>query len=462
MFSCAVLLLVLGLAEAQLLRPMDPPPGTPRHGPDQPPPARSEDGKPRPQFPHNHRHPRPYEPGSFFTTPGGAPAAPDAPHGQYALLLLALLLFAVGIVGNLAVMCVVCHNFYMQSAWNCVLASLALWDFVLLFFCLPVVVFSEISHRRVLGGLSCRIVPYIEVTSLGVTTFSLCALSIDRFHSATSVRPRTRPAESCQSILAKLAVIWVGSMVLAAPEVLLWQLNREVAPGTGTLVDACVQRPSAELPESLFSLVLTYHNARMWWSFGCFFCLPLLFTLSCQLLTRHVAQETRRAGRPSSSSTTYSSSSSCSSSSPKKKQQQQQQRHREQQMNRTILALALTYAACVLPENGCSMALSYAGVEVGAATQALLALSGHFLLFARAAATPVLLLCLSRPLGRAFADCCCCCCDECRPRTASSSCTSTSSSRSTAATDASSGKPQAVHIDSPKDDPSALAIGTPC
>ncbi|XP_015415364.1 PREDICTED: prosaposin receptor GPR37L1 [Myotis davidii] len=131
-------------------------------------------------------------------------------YGAYAILLLALVAFAVGIVGNLAVMCVVGHSYYLKSAWNAILASLALWDFLVLFFCLPVVIFNELSKQRLLGDASCRAVPFLEVSSLGVTTFSLCALGIDRFHAATSTLPKVRPVERCQSILAKLAVIWGG------------------------------------------------------------------------------------------------------------------------------------------------------------------------------------------------------------------------------------------------------------
>uniref|UniRef100_A0A671GB95 G protein-coupled receptor 37 like 1 n=1 Tax=Rhinolophus ferrumequinum TaxID=59479 RepID=A0A671GB95_RHIFE len=211
----------------------------------------------------------------------------EGSYGAYATLLLALVVFAVGIVGNLAVMCVVWHSYHLKSAWNSILASLALWDFLVLFFCLPVVIFNEITKQRLLGDISCRAVPFVEVSSLGVTTFSLCALSIDCFHVATSTLPKLRPIERCQSILAKLAVIWVGSMILSVPELLLWQLAREPGPSTGT-VDSCIMKPSASLPESLYSLVMTYQNARMWWFFGCYFCLPILFTVTCQLVTWRV------------------------------------------------------------------------------------------------------------------------------------------------------------------------------
>uniref|UniRef100_A0A673NAT8 Prosaposin receptor GPR37L1-like n=1 Tax=Sinocyclocheilus rhinocerous TaxID=307959 RepID=A0A673NAT8_9TELE len=403
-----------------------------------------------------HRTPRPHpDPDAFFTTPrafNGSlrvhnPLFPltEESYSAYAVMLLALIVFSVGIVGNLALMCIVWHNYYLKSTWNCALASLAFWDFTVLFFCLPVVIFNELTKRRLMGDLSCRIVPYVEVTSLGVTTFTLCALSIDRFHAVTSVQTRPQQVESCQSILAKLSVIWVGSLVLAAPELLMWRLEQEVSPRTGLPVDSCGQQPSVTLPETLYSLVLTYHQARMWWTFGCFFCLPLLFTGACQLLTRHVADENAKSIRPSSSS-------SSASSSPKKKQR------RERQLTRTVVALASVYAICSLPENVWNFVLAYSGVEVGVATRALLALIGQFLLFVRAGATPILLLCICRSLGQAFMDCCCCCCDECLPDPSSST---TSSSSSTNATIVSGTSP-AVFFDKVKDGPTELIIGTPC
>lgn len=88
----------------------------------------------------------------------------EGSYGAYATLLLALVVFAVGIVGNLAVMCVVWHSYHLKSAWNSILASLALWDFLVLFFCLPVVIFNEITKQRLLGDISCRAVPFVEVS----------------------------------------------------------------------------------------------------------------------------------------------------------------------------------------------------------------------------------------------------------------------------------------------------------
>uniref|UniRef100_A0A3Q3KSH3 G-protein coupled receptors family 1 profile domain-containing protein n=1 Tax=Monopterus albus TaxID=43700 RepID=A0A3Q3KSH3_MONAL len=453
-----------------------------------------------PLSPGSHGYPRLYDdPSGYFTTPRTdhyTPVPPsnnassaqgsgllnplypvtDGSYWAYAVMLLALVLFAAGIVGNLALMCIVWHNFFLKSVWNCILAGLAFWDFLVLFFCLPVVVFHELTLKRLLGDLSCRLVPYLEVTSLGVATFSLCALSIDRFHAATNPGPFQKPkVEPCQSILSKLSVIWVGSMVL----LLLWQLLQETVslptlpadlqqshPGAslmaalrgrtaGFKVDICVREPSAELPESIYALVLTYHGARMWWFLGCYICLPLLFTLACDLVTRQVLAQ-HLLQKPGATKPHV----------------------REQRLRSTVMALTTLYITCNLPESICNITLAYISPELPAVALPVLGLVGQFLLFVRCSATPVLLLCLCRSLGQAFMDCCCCCCEECLPDSNSSS----SSSASTAVTStlssptspspsslSPSSKEEALKIvlptepavnDKVKD--SSAAIGTPC
>ncbi|MEQ2304134.1 hypothetical protein AMECASPLE_023852 [Ameca splendens] len=455
------------------------------------------------------------DPSGFFTTPRAhrhtsAPRAnssagllnplvpvTDASYWAYAVLLLALVLFAAGLVGNLALMCIVWNSFYLKSAWNCILAGLAFWDFLVLFFCLPVVIFHELTLKRLLGDLSCRLVPYLEVTSLGVATFSLCALSIDRFHIATSPGPHQAPkVEPCRSILSKVCVIWVGSMVLGAPELLLWQLVQEPVslpaltsdlqqhqPAASLMaslrartdrfkVDICVREPSAELPESVYALVLTYHEARMWWIFGCYLCLPLLFTLACDLVTRRVLAQ-RELQKPISEKVTSrcSSSSSSSSSSVKKKQDV-----REQRLRTAVMALTVLYVTCNLPQSVCNITLAYVSAPV--LVPPTVALVEQFLLFICCSATPVLLLCLCRSLGQAFMDCCCCCCEECLPDTNSSSSSSASTAPTSTLSSPTSPSPSSL---SPSDkdkamksvlaaEPacceavkaSAAAIGTPC
>ncbi|XP_023693305.2 prosaposin receptor GPR37b [Paramormyrops kingsleyae] len=313
-------------------------------------------------------------------------------YRAYAIMCVAVIIFTVGIMGNIAIMCIVCHNYYMRSISNSLLASLALWDFLIIFFCLPLVIFHELTKNWLLGEFSCKIVPYIEVASLGVTTFTLCALCIDRYRAATNVQMYYEMMENCGSTSAKLAVIWVGALLLALPELLLRQLVREEpeVPGAPAL-ERCVVRVSPELPDAVYLLGLTYDGARLWWFFGCYFCLPTLFTIGGSLATARKIRQAERA---------------CARGNKK-------QIRLESQMNCTVVALAILYGVCVMPENACNMVSAYVAAGVPRSSLELLQLLGQLLLFCRAAATPALLLLLCRPFGRALLDCCCCCCDGC-------------------------------------------------
>uniref|UniRef100_A0A7N6B0T6 G-protein coupled receptors family 1 profile domain-containing protein n=1 Tax=Anabas testudineus TaxID=64144 RepID=A0A7N6B0T6_ANATE len=287
----------------------------------------------------------------------------ESSYAAYAILFLAGLVLAVGVVGNMAVMCIVWNNYYMRS-----------------------------------------------VVSLGITSFTLCALGIDRFHAATSSsQPKARQVERCRSVLLKLLLVWLGSLLLSSPEIFLWQLSQTVSQSTGRLVDSCTITPSSPLslylPDSLHSLLLRYHQGRMWWCFGCYFCLPILFTILCQMATRNVNSD---------SSSAHKQRNHDDRSSNQKRQQHQAV---ERQLNCTLLALAVVYGICALPEHVCNITLAYTHITVSEDTASMLALLHHFLLFFKSSVTPVLLLCLCKALGQAFMDCCCCCCQECQPNT---------------------------------------------
>ncbi|XP_040267825.1 prosaposin receptor GPR37 [Bufo bufo] len=313
-------------------------------------------------------------------------------YGAYAVMCLSIIIFVIGIMGNMAVMCIVCHNYYMRSISNSLLANLAFWDFLIIFFCLPLVIFHELTKKWLLEDFSCKIVPYIEVASLGVSTFTLCALCIDRFRAATNVQMYYEMIENCTSTTAKLAVIWVGALLLALPEVVLRQLtNDESALGVNTFSERCVVKISTDLPDTIYVLALTYDGARLWWYFGCYFCLPTLFTITCSLVT---ARKIRRAEK------------ACTRGNKRQIQL-------ESQMNCTVVALTILYGFCIIPENICNIVTAYMSTSVSRQTLDLLHLISQFLLFFKSCVTPILLFCLCKPFSRAFMECCCCCCDEC-------------------------------------------------
>uniref|UniRef100_A0A8C6SYW0 G protein-coupled receptor 37a n=1 Tax=Neogobius melanostomus TaxID=47308 RepID=A0A8C6SYW0_9GOBI len=316
-------------------------------------------------------------------------------YGAYAVLIVAGLILSVGLLGNVSLMCIVCHNYYMRSISNSLLANLALWDFVVVFFCLPLVVFHELTKDWLLGEFSCRIIPYLEVASLGVTTFTLCALCIDRFRAANNVQNYYEMIENWASTTAKLAVIWIGALLLALPELLIRQLVTEESdpPEVTTPCERCIIRISTDLPDTLYVLGLTYDGARLWWYFGCYFCLPTLFTIFCSLATAHKIRQAERNNVRGS-----------------KKQIQL-----ESQMNCAVVALAIVYGFCIIPENICNILSTYMAAGIPRRTLEILKLVSQLLLFCKSAVTPILLFSLCQPFTKAILDCCCCCLEDCGP-----------------------------------------------
>lgn len=202
---------------------------------------------------------------------------------------------------------------------------------------------------------------------------------------------RYETTENWASTSAKLAVIWVGAMLLALPELLIRQLVAE--DGEAGVRERCLIRISTQLPDALYVLGLTYDGARLWWCFGCYFCLPTLFTICCSLLAARRMRGAQRARGGAS----------------------RKQLQLESQMNCMVVALAILYGFCVVPENICNMVSALMAASVAPAALQLLQLLSQLLLFCRAAAAPLLLLSLCRPFRRAFLHCCCCCCQECEP-----------------------------------------------
>ncbi|CAB1418997.1 unnamed protein product [Pleuronectes platessa] len=88
-------------------------------------------------------------------------------YGAYAITCVSGVIFLVGIAGNIAILCIVCQNYYMKSISNSLLANLAVWDFVLILFCLPMVVFHELTKSWLLGEFTCKVVPYVETETVG-------------------------------------------------------------------------------------------------------------------------------------------------------------------------------------------------------------------------------------------------------------------------------------------------------
>lgn len=86
----------------------------------------------------------------------------------------------VGLVGNVTLMKTCLSVKSMRTVPNLFLSSLALGDVLLLLTCAPVDASRYLVDEWLFGRVGCKLIPFIQLTSVGVSVFTLTALSADR------------------------------------------------------------------------------------------------------------------------------------------------------------------------------------------------------------------------------------------------------------------------------------------
>ncbi|CAG9797936.1 unnamed protein product [Chironomus riparius] len=90
------------------------------------------------------------------------------------------LVFSVGLIGNLFVISVVFRVPRMRTVTNLFIANLAFADVLVIIFCVPATLMSNLFVPWILGWFMCKTVPYIQGVSVAASVYSLIAVSLDR------------------------------------------------------------------------------------------------------------------------------------------------------------------------------------------------------------------------------------------------------------------------------------------
>lgn len=86
----------------------------------------------------------------------------------------------LGLIGNITLIKTFCSTKCIRNVPNLFMSSLALGDVLLLLTCAPVDASRYLSERWLFGRVGCKVIPFIQLTSVGVSVFTLTALSADR------------------------------------------------------------------------------------------------------------------------------------------------------------------------------------------------------------------------------------------------------------------------------------------
>uniref|UniRef100_G3NJ06 Endothelin receptor type B n=1 Tax=Gasterosteus aculeatus aculeatus TaxID=481459 RepID=G3NJ06_GASAC len=204
---------------------------------------------------------------------------------KYVHTAVSVVVFVVGIVGNSALLKIIYANKCMRSGPNILIASLALGDLMHIVIDIPINAYRLIAEDWPFGLLLCKLVPFIQKTSVGITALSLCALSVDRYRAIVFWN-RIKGIGVPVWTAVEISLIWVISILLAVPEVVGFDMITMNYKDKHLRI--CLLHPMQTTPFMQF-----YKSAKDWWLFGFYFCLPLAWTaLFYTLMTRKMLRNT--------------------------------------------------------------------------------------------------------------------------------------------------------------------------
>ncbi|XP_076019350.1 endothelin receptor type B-like isoform X2 [Genypterus blacodes] len=206
---------------------------------------------------------------------------------KYINTVLSCAIFAVGIIGNATLLRIIYQNKSMRNGPNALIASLALGDLIYIAIDIPINVYKLLAMRwpfadSMFGLFLCKLFPFLQKASVGITVLNLCALSVDRYRAVASWS-RVQGTGLPLATALEIVVIWLLSVVLAVPEAIGFDIV--TFDYNNVTMKTCMLQPKT--PFMIF-----YRDAKDWWLFGFYFCVPLICSavfyglMSCEML-RH-------------------------------------------------------------------------------------------------------------------------------------------------------------------------------
>ena len=86
------------------------------------------------------------------------------PKPQFWVLIAChMIVFIVGLIGNALVCIAVCRNHTMRTVTNLFIVNLAVADFLVLLFCMPLTVPVDITQTWFFGSVCCKVITSLQV-----------------------------------------------------------------------------------------------------------------------------------------------------------------------------------------------------------------------------------------------------------------------------------------------------------
>uniref|UniRef100_A0A671KRI8 Endothelin-1 receptor n=1 Tax=Sinocyclocheilus anshuiensis TaxID=1608454 RepID=A0A671KRI8_9TELE len=205
---------------------------------------------------------------------------------KYINTIISCAVFVVGMVGNATLLRIIYQNKCMRNGPNALIASLALGDLIYITIDIPINVYKLLLTKwpfddNSFGLFLCKLVPFLQKASVGITVLNLCALSVDRYRAVASWS-RVQGVGIPLFTAIEIFSIWVMSIILAVPEAVVF--NMVTFTYKNQTYRTCMLKPETDF-------MMFYVNWKDWWLFGFYFCVPLACTavfytlMTCEMLS---------------------------------------------------------------------------------------------------------------------------------------------------------------------------------
>uniref|UniRef100_A0A8C5DIA5 Endothelin-1 receptor n=1 Tax=Gouania willdenowi TaxID=441366 RepID=A0A8C5DIA5_GOUWI len=204
---------------------------------------------------------------------------------KYINTVISIIVFVVGLVGNATLLRIIYQHKCMRNGPNALIASLALGDLIYIVIDIPINVYKLLASRwpfdySVFGLCLCKLLPFLQKASVGITVLNLCALSVDRYRAVASWS-RVQGVGIPLFTVIEIVSIWLLSLFLAIPEAVVFDM---ITFERGNItIRTCMLNPQNDF-------MRFYSDAKDWWLFGFYFCVPLICTaifytlMTCEML----------------------------------------------------------------------------------------------------------------------------------------------------------------------------------
>ncbi|KAK0150399.1 Histamine H3 receptor [Merluccius polli] len=164
--------------------------------------------------------------------PGSGAALPGVLAVVVAVLMATLVLVVVA--GNALVIMAFVVDKTLRTQSNYFFLNLAISDFLVGTFCIPVYIPYNLTGRWMLGAGLCKVWLVMDYLLCTASVFNVVLISYDRFLSVTrAVRYRAQRNMTRQAV-TKMVAVWLLAFLLYGPAILFW----EALAGRGSVVPA--------------------------------------------------------------------------------------------------------------------------------------------------------------------------------------------------------------------------------